>query len=232
MVATIRAHPIIRHHLELGTPGAIRGRRTVSTCDIAVLADRDPLLQGFSTIMILTKEPMQVADPEPSMATDPTPAHPKATSPFGWISPLAAGRARGGPYRGRGRGAYQKIIPAERELLRARRDGIDDENLVAEGDGGIVYRDVDELSDDEEADMEISDNSDDESGEPSTKRARRSGNDESGNSIPKWSNPDPYTALPPPDAAERKKRDMVKMIRKARVDETAADKLAASTEAE
>ncbi|CCF47385.1 Poly(A) RNA polymerase cid14, partial [Colletotrichum higginsianum] len=125
-----------------------------------------------------------------------------------------------------------KIIPAERELLRARRDGVDDENLVAEGDGGIVYRDVDELSDDEEADMEISDNSDGESGEPSTKRARRSGNDESGNSIPKWSNPDPYTALPPPDAAERKKKDMVKMIRKARVDETAADKLAASTEAE
>ncbi|TID07332.1 Poly(A) RNA polymerase protein 1 [Colletotrichum higginsianum] len=143
-----------------------------------------------------------------------------------------AGRARGGPFRGRGRGAYQKIIPAERELLRARRDGVDDENLVAEGDGGIVYRDVDELSDDEEADMEISDNSDGESGEPSTKRARRSGNDESGNSIPKWSNPDPYTALPPPDAAERKKKDMVKMIRKARVDETAADKLAASTEAE
>ncbi|OHW96100.1 DNA polymerase sigma subunit [Colletotrichum incanum] len=142
-----------------------------------------------------------------------------------------AGRARGGPFRGRGRGAYQKIIPAERELLRARRDGVD-ENLVAEGDGGIVYRDVDELSDDEEAEMEISDNSDDESGEPSSKRARRSGNDESGNSVPKWSNPDPYTALPPPDAAERKKKDMVKMIRKARVDETAADKLAASTEAE
>ncbi|OBR10809.1 Topoisomerase family protein [Colletotrichum higginsianum IMI 349063] len=231
MAATIRAHPIIRHHLELETPGAIRGLRTVSTCDIAVLADRDPL-HGVSTIMILTKEPMQAADPEPSMATDPIPAHPKATSPFGWRSPLAAGRARGGPFRGRGRGAYQKIIPAERELLRARRDGVDDENLVAEGDGGIVYRDVDELSDDEEADMEISDNSDGESGEPSTKRARRSGNDESGNSIPKWSNPDPYTALPPPDAAERKKKDMVKMIRKARVDETAADKLAASTEAE
>ncbi|KAK2033104.1 hypothetical protein LX32DRAFT_115809 [Colletotrichum zoysiae] len=142
-----------------------------------------------------------------------------------------AGRTRGGPYRGRGRGAYQKIIPAERELLRERRDGVD-ENLVAEADAGIVYRDIDELSDDEEADMEISDNSDDESGEPSNKRARRSGNDDSGNSVPKWSNPDPYTALPPPDAAERKKRDMVKMIRKARVDDTAADKLAASTEAE
>ncbi|KAK1675832.1 hypothetical protein BDP55DRAFT_693893 [Colletotrichum godetiae] len=146
-----------------------------------------------------------------------------------------APRARGGSFRGRGRGAYWKIIPAERELLRTRRDGVD-ENLVNEEGAGVVYRDINDLSDDEEADMEISDNSDEEddeeSGEPSTKRARRSGNDESGNSVPKWSNPDPYTALPPPDAADRKKKDMVKMIRKARVDETAADKLKASTEAE
>ncbi|EXF73737.1 hypothetical protein CFIO01_07365 [Colletotrichum fioriniae PJ7] len=145
-----------------------------------------------------------------------------------------APRARGGLFRGRGRGGYQKIIPAERELLRTRRDGVD-ENLVNEEGAGVVYRDINDLSDDEEADMEISDNSDDddeESGEPSSKRARRAGNDESGNSVPKWSNPDPYTALPPPDAAERKKKDMVKMIRKARVDETAADKLKASTEAE
>ncbi|KAH9232276.1 hypothetical protein K456DRAFT_37518 [Colletotrichum gloeosporioides 23] len=141
------------------------------------------------------------------------------------------GRGRGGPY-GRGRGGYQKIIPAERELLKSRRDGVD-ENLVNDADGGAKYRDIDELSDDEEADMDISDNSDDDSGEPSNKRVRRDDNDESGNSVPKWSNPDPYTALPPPDAdKERKKKDMVKMIRKARVDDSAADKLAASTEAE
>ena len=35
--------------------------------------------------------------------------------------------------------------------------------------------------------------------------------------IPKWSNPDPYTALPPPDESQRKKRDVIKLIRKARV---------------
>ncbi|KAF6816401.1 poly(A) RNA polymerase cid14 [Colletotrichum sojae] len=144
-------------------------------------------------------------------------------------------RGRGGPFagRGRGRGGYQKIIPAERELLRSRKDGVD-ENLVNDADAGITYRDVDELSDDDEADMDISDNSDDEADQPSSKRVRRDENDESGNSVPKWSNPDPYTALPPPDAdAQRKKRDMVKLIRKARVDnEAAADKLAASTEAD
>ncbi|TEA17765.1 Non-canonical poly(A) RNA polymerase PAPD5 [Colletotrichum sidae] len=143
-------------------------------------------------------------------------------------------RRRGGRGRGgfRGRGGYQKIIPAERELLRSRADGTD-ENLVNDADAGVVYRDLDELSDDEEAAMDISDNSDDDSAEPSKKRVRRDDHDESGNSVPKWSNPDPYTALPPPDAdAQRKKRDMVKLIRKARVDDAGADKLAASTEAE
>lgn len=34
---------------------------------------------------------------------------------------------------------------------------------------------------------------------------------------PKWSNPEYYTALPPPDESQRKKRDVVKLIRKARV---------------
>lgn len=35
--------------------------------------------------------------------------------------------------------------------------------------------------------------------------------------ISKWSNPDPYTVLPPIDDTQRKKRDVVKIIRKARV---------------
>ncbi|KAL8790769.1 MAG: hypothetical protein Q9213_000393 [Squamulea squamosa] len=39
--------------------------------------------------------------------------------------------------------------------------------------------------------------------------------------IPKWSNPDPYTVLPPVDEMQRKRKDVVKIIRKARI---AADK--------
>ncbi|KAL8774536.1 MAG: hypothetical protein Q9209_000909 [Squamulea sp. 1 TL-2023] len=35
--------------------------------------------------------------------------------------------------------------------------------------------------------------------------------------IPKWSNPDPYTVLPPVDETQRKRKDMVKIIRKARI---------------
>ena len=34
---------------------------------------------------------------------------------------------------------------------------------------------------------------------------------------PKWSNPDPYTVLPPVDETQRKKKDVVKIIRKARI---------------
>ncbi|KAE8349126.1 hypothetical protein BDV28DRAFT_160752 [Aspergillus coremiiformis] len=34
---------------------------------------------------------------------------------------------------------------------------------------------------------------------------------------PKWSNPDPYTVLPPPDESQSKKVDVVKLIRKARI---------------
>ena len=36
-------------------------------------------------------------------------------------------------------------------------------------------------------------------------------------SLPKWSNPDPYTVLPPVDEEPRKKKDVVKLIRKARI---------------
>ena len=35
--------------------------------------------------------------------------------------------------------------------------------------------------------------------------------------IPKWSNPEYYTALPPPDESQRRKKDVVKLIRKARL---------------
>ena len=37
-------------------------------------------------------------------------------------------------------------------------------------------------------------------------------------SLPKWSNPDPYTILPPPDESRGKKKDVIKLIRKARVE--------------
>lgn len=47
--------------------------------------------------------------------------------------------------------------------------------------------------------------------EPSTKGLKDA------NGAPQWSNPDPYTVLPPLDESQRKRKDVVKIIRKARI---------------
>ncbi|KAH6687972.1 hypothetical protein F5X68DRAFT_261286 [Plectosphaerella plurivora] len=139
-------------------------------------------------------------------------------------------QGRRGNYRGRGgRGRYQRPLPAERRMLKeheeVREDLVDEENAT-------TYRNIDELSDDEEAAMDFSDQSDDEEGQPASKRARTSGTEAAAEqTVPKWSNPDADTALPP-DENTRKKKDMVKLIRKARQEDNSAARLAASTEAE
>ena len=85
------------------------------------------------------------------------------------------------------------------------------------------YKAIEDLSDSDEAEMDISGGEGSEDGEtrePSTKRARLTDNKpaEEDIAVPKWSNPDPYTALPPPDTVtNQKKKDVVHMIRKARV---------------
>ncbi|KAH0092792.1 hypothetical protein KCU66_g17073, partial [Aureobasidium melanogenum] len=62
-----------------------------------------------------------------------------------------------------------------------------------------------------------SDDSEDE--HPRAKRARvKSKSPESDQAKPKWSNPDPYTVLPPPGESETKKKDVVKLIRKAKIE--------------
>ena len=52
--------------------------------------------------------------------------------------------------------------------------------------------------------------------EPPTKRqALTSARNTDGDGIPKWSNPDPYSVLPPVDEVQRKRKDPVAFIRKA-----------------
>ncbi|CZS79723.1 unnamed protein product [Fusarium graminearum] len=144
-------------------------------------------------------------------------------------------RRDGGRGRGRGRGGRRwqpPPHPSERALVSGATQNMPEERL---GEDGIAkFRDVDQLSDDDELDMDISSSSEAEG--PSKKRARTTNDDEndddaSGDAAPKWSNPDPYTALPCPDESTRKKKDMVKLIRKARLEDQTG-KLAASTEAE
>jgi non-canonical poly(A) RNA polymerase PAPD5/7 len=80
------------------------------------------------------------------------------------------------------------------------------------------YREIADLSDADEAEMDISESEDE--GHHS-KRLRLEANNGLTSETPRWSNPDPYTSLPPVDDSSRKRKDVVKLIRKARV-ETAA----------
>ncbi|KAI8945051.1 hypothetical protein F4801DRAFT_569646 [Xylaria longipes] len=144
-------------------------------------------------------------------------------------------RTRGGQRHDRPRrpGPYQrreKEKAADRLLLSKR---FDDQPELMLGDRAVraTYRDVDELSDSDEVDMDISDNGDSDSNR-ADRPAKRARTDTSAaasaQDVPKWSNPDPYTALPPPE--NTRKKDVVQLIRKARV-EAEAQKPTVSTEA-
>ena len=121
----------------------------------------------------------------------------------------------------------RRFTAAEREFLQKDHTAGDPAQDYASGKAGVTYLAVDDLSE-SEADMEISD----ESGrdEPSKKRARVSNAEAAtaDHEAPKWSNPDPYTVLPPVDTG-KKTKDVVQLIRKARVAATEA-KQSANTE--
>ncbi|KAI0417778.1 hypothetical protein F5X98DRAFT_133222 [Xylaria grammica] len=147
-------------------------------------------------------------------------------------------RTRGGrrPDQSRRPGPYQrreKEKAVDRLLLSKR---FDDKPELMLGDTAVraTYRDIDELSDSDEIDMDISEDGGSDANVPD-RPAKRSRTDASAGAggtlaqdVPKWSNPDPYTALPPPETS--RKKDVVQLIRKARV-EAEAKKPTAPTEA-
>jgi non-canonical poly(A) RNA polymerase PAPD5/7 len=118
--------------------------------------------------------------------------------------------------RGGYRGRAGPRMAADREFLKGNRAPTPELMPGMDDDQGnpIKYVPMDDVSDSGEAEMDLSD---DEGVEPKQKQARTGAQAPDGDSIPKWSNPDPYTALPPPDESRRKKKDVVKLIRKARV---------------
>ena len=107
---------------------------------------------------------------------------------------------------------------AERPLLSLRRGSSPD--LVAPelgGDSTAKFRDMDNLTDSDAEDMDMSDA---EAEGVATKRVKL----DDGQPALKWSNPDPYTALPPAvEDATRKRTDVVKLIRKSRLATTSSD---------
>jgi non-canonical poly(A) RNA polymerase PAPD5/7 len=122
------------------------------------------------------------------------------------------GATRGG-YRGRA----GSRMASDREFLKGNRaptpelmPGMDDDHGNA-----LKYVPMEDVSDSDEAEMDLSD---DDGAEPKKKLARiDTVKAADGDSVPKWSNPDPYTVLPPLDDSQRKKKDVVRLIRKARV---------------
>ena len=145
--------------------------------------------------------------------------------------------ARRGQYFQSGR--LNRNVPSERPLLRHHDAGKDyNEQLLgmtAGQAGPRKFMPAEDVSDSDEEQMDESDSDMAQSGastadpadgqeseerlEPSAKRRAlmpKHRNAQDGASEPKWSNPDPYTVLPPIDDNQRKRKDVVKLIRKAR----------------
>lgn len=124
---------------------------------------------------------------------------------------------------------YSRPSTAERPLLRSKRETTPEQLKPAESadqQQGLKFAPVSDLSDSEEADMDVSDDDDDDNDASHPRKRRALDPSSSSNAAPvappapKWSNPDPYTVLPPPDESRSAKVDVVKLIRKSRVDAT------------
>lgn len=144
---------------------------------------------------------------------------------YGRLDRQRNGGQRNG-YAHRGRGGPRTA--SDREFVRTNRAPTPELMPGINGDDahGVKYMRVEDVSDSEEADMDFSEDDDD--GQPKKKQARTETKAADGDSVPQWSNPDPYTALPPPDESQRKKKDVVKLIRKARVEVNAANTVKAT----
>ena len=122
---------------------------------------------------------------------------------------------RGGGYQGRVRRAADRpFLQTNREKTPELMPGMDEDEEHAP-----KFRALDDVESEEEEDVvEEEFAAEDAEGQPKKKQARTATSGAAdGNSVPKWSNPDPYTALPPPDESAGKKKDVVKLIRKARM---------------
>jgi non-canonical poly(A) RNA polymerase PAPD5/7 len=127
-------------------------------------------------------------------------------------------QGRGGPPRG-GDFTFRQGRPrvSDRPLLAGLR-GASPDPVFRGADTVEKFRQADDLTDSDEEDMDFSQSDDDEEQRPS-KRLR---------SGPSWSNPDPYTALPPVTENQKKKHDVVKLIRKSRITPPAAQPTSAA----
>lgn len=119
---------------------------------------------------------------------------------------------RGGRWQARGFKAAN-----ERKILNTGMDrDITPERLEGMTHGALMFNPHQEEADSEPGEN-VGKQGDSEDG-PSKKRARTTQVEADGAERPKWSNPDPYYSLPPViEDANSKKRDVVELIRKAKI---------------
>ena len=138
--------------------------------------------------------------------------------------PPTGSRLRGAGAAGgyRGRGGFRARPAHNRDILS--KTGRETTPELLEGmyvDGERRFREVDSSSDDmsdDGADPNVIDLTRDDSDVDELPRKRAKVSTDHDAAVPKWSNPDPYTALPPPEALGGPKKDIVQVIRKAKVD--------------
>lgn len=117
----------------------------------------------------------------------------------------------GGSSQGRHDFSFRSKI-AQRDLLTRIPDMTEPQNFVPDM-RGHKFRDIDNMTDSEEEAMDESDDAED------RHKRRRLDDGSIDASRPKWSNPDPYTSLPPAPESIGKRVNVVKLIRRARNEE-------------
>ena len=133
------------------------------------------------------------------------------------------GRGRGGRMGRGGRARHGPPAAHDRKILHTDhdREGTP-ERLEGMVQGAIQFKDVNELfvSDDEEAEDEDVMDMESPAGEaePASKRAKTNGDAAAAEDKPKWSNPDPYYLVPPIDESRNNRKDVVSLLRKAKVE--------------
>ena len=128
--------------------------------------------------------------------------------------------------RQRGRG-YRPTAAHTREILHKRRASTPEQLYGMSVEGQAHFATVLSSSEDEAEEASSMDRTRDselEEGEVPRKRVKTEAAvaDEAA-AAPKWSNPDPYTALPPTESFSAPKRDIVQVIRKAKVSAPTVD---------
>ncbi|KAF2841114.1 hypothetical protein M501DRAFT_1000274 [Patellaria atrata CBS 101060] len=116
------------------------------------------------------------------------------------------------------RGNKSKLA-SHRPLLNSNRETTP-EQMNGMADGHARFMAPEDVSE-SEAEMDLGSDEDDVTGEnedssnKQSKTVKQNAND--GDSVPRWSNPDPYAILPPTGDSQGKKKDVVKLIRKAKL---------------